>query len=56
MKTLNITDKKQYTTPTVQCVILDHEISLHLESTPPLGPDESNLKMPENQKNSPFIA
>ena len=32
--------KIKYTEPHIEIVILDNEISLALESTPPLGPDE----------------
>jgi hypothetical protein len=29
-----------YTSPTVEVILLDNEISLQLQSTPPEGPDE----------------
>jgi len=33
--------KKSYTSPSIELIILDNEISLALESAPPIGPDES---------------
>ncbi len=39
-------EKKKYFAPFVELIVLDNEISLALESTPPLGPDEgSNLNI-----------
>jgi len=32
--------KKKYISPSVDCVLLDNEISLALQSAPPEGPDE----------------
>ena len=37
-------EKKKYIIPTVEIIWLDNEISLALQSTPPVGPGESNLK------------
>jgi hypothetical protein len=34
-------EKKQYTIPAIEIIILDNEISLALESSPPAGPSES---------------
>ena len=34
-------EKKQYTTPQLQLIELDNEISLALESNPPAGPSET---------------
>jgi len=42
-------EKKKYTTPQLQLIELDNEISLALESTPPAGPSESF-----NSVQSPF--
>ena len=43
-------EKKKYITPQVEFILIDNEISLALESVPPVGPSESlNL----NKKN-PF--
>jgi hypothetical protein len=40
--------KREYTTPQLEYIKLDNEISLALESTPPEGPDETinNLQNP----------
>lgn len=35
------TIKSTYAPPTIECIELDNEISLVLESNPPLGPDET---------------
>jgi hypothetical protein len=32
--------KSKYSSPTIEFIQLDNEISLALESTPPFGPDE----------------
>jgi len=32
--------KKIYSTPTIETIELDNEISLALQSSPPVGPDE----------------
>jgi len=45
-------EKKIYNTPLVECVKLDNEISLQLESEPPIGPYES--KAPDHFNNDPF--
>lgn len=41
-----------YSTPVIERVILDNEISLALESSPPVGPDE--LVQNKSQSNNPF--
>jgi hypothetical protein len=46
-------DKRTYTTPTIECVNLDNEISLILQSVPPKGPGEIT-KAPEHFNNDPF--
>jgi hypothetical protein len=33
--------KKQYTAPAIEIIELDNEISLALESAPPVGPSET---------------
>lgn len=54
MKTTNdISKRKRYSTPQIEQILLDNEISLALESAPPAGPDETNLS-PEYLKNDPF--
>ena len=44
----NMETKKTYMTPSIELIILDNEISLALESNPPVGPDEvkNNLQNP----------
>jgi hypothetical protein len=46
--------KKKYLSPEIEKIELDNEIALQLESTPPVGPDESNLQAPDFFKNDPF--
>jgi hypothetical protein len=36
----DIMEKKIYTTPKVELILIDHEIALALESAPPAGPSE----------------
>ncbi len=48
------TEKRNYSTPLIERVILDNEISLQLESTPPPAPGEGYLKTPEYINNDPF--
>lgn len=48
MKTKNI-----YITPQIELIVLDNEISLALESNPPLGPDETlNNSVPDFFQNN----
>jgi len=49
---INTMEKKIYNTPQIELIILDNEISLALESTPPAGPDESHV--PENNQTNSF--
>jgi len=49
-----INDKREYSAPLIELIELDNEISLALESTPPTGPDEGYLKVPEYLNNDPF--
>jgi len=53
MKTQNIA-KRDYKTPLIEQVKLDNDISLALESTPPLGPGEIAKVAPEHFNNNPF--
>lgn len=53
MKTI-LNKKRKYSTPLIECVKLDNEISLALESTPPEGPNQGSLMTPEYFKNDPF--
>ena len=34
-------EKKKYTAPRIEIIFLDNEISLALESAPPVGPSET---------------
>ena len=55
MKTINNnTAKRIYLQPQVECIMLDNEISLALESAPPAGPEEVNNNIPGNLNNDPF--
>lgn len=47
---------KQYTAPVMSCIQLDNEISLILESDPPVGPGEANAStiVPEHFNNNAF--
>ena len=47
-------NKKEYFAPKIVNVVLDNEISLALESEPPIGPGESQLLTPEFLKQDPF--
>ena len=51
------TYKQKYKTPKIECIVLDNEISLTLDSTPPIGPgDETVRNTPEYLNNDPFKA
>jgi hypothetical protein len=41
VKKRNIMEKKQYMAPRIEIIFLDNEISLALESAPPIGPSET---------------
>jgi len=48
-------EKKKYLSPLVELIVLDNEISLALESTPPVGPDEgNNLNSPDFLNQNPM--
>jgi len=54
MQTDNM-EKRIYSTPQIEQIKLDNEISLALESTPPnTAPGESYLKQPDYFNNDPF--
>ena len=55
MKILNI-KKRNYVAPVIEQIKLDNEISLALESTPPVGPGEPGYsgKVYEYFNNDPF--
>ena len=54
---LNIMEKKTYKSPQIELVILDNEISLALESAPPVGPSESNNNVlnPDHFNKTSFV-
>ena len=47
-------EKRLYTAPLIEQIKLDNEISLALESSPPIGPEETSLMSPEYFNNDPF--
>ena len=53
MKTQN-KEIRMYCAPVIERIELDNEISLTLDSTPPGGPGETKLKVPEYFNNDPF--
>lgn len=50
----NADREKCYSSPLIEQIIIDHEISLSLQSDPPAGPDELTQQNTENFRNSPF--
>ncbi len=46
--------KRIYMHPEIISIKLDNEISLALESTPPVGPDEGLIGKIDSFKNEPF--
>lgn len=48
------TYKKKYVAPTVEWIELDNNISLALESSPPLGPGETSNQTPEYFNTIPY--
>ena len=44
----------KYLTPTISRIVLDNEISLQLESDPPVLPNEGRVIAPEYFNNDPF--
>jgi hypothetical protein len=49
-----MTEKRIYKNPAIKLIKLDNEISLALQSEPPLGPGEGTLLAPEYMNNDPF--
>ena len=47
-------EKQMYIAPIVEKIVLDNEIALQLESTPPKAPGEALLKGPDYFNNDPF--
>jgi hypothetical protein len=48
-------DKKRYFIPIIEVVLLDNEISLSMESEPPVGPGEIVGILPQCQNNDPHV-
>jgi hypothetical protein len=46
--------KKKYRAPRIKWIPLDNEISLALESSPPLGPSEGFISSPDKKNQDPF--
>lgn len=46
--------ERHYCSPTIDCIVIDNEISLTLDSAPPIGPLEGMNKTPEAFHNNPF--
>ena len=54
-KSINMKNKITYFKPKVECIKLDSDISLQLESSPPIGPEETyNSNKPDYFDNTPF--
>ena len=52
---MNTTIKKEYNSPEIKQIRLDNEISLQLESYPPIGPGEGySSNTPEFINSDPF--
>jgi hypothetical protein len=47
-------EKRIYSSPEIELIKLDSEISLELQSAPPVGPDEVMNAAPEYFNNNPF--
>lgn len=47
-------EKRMYSYPEISCIKLDSEISLALESNPPLGPNEDLVQAKDNNQVSVY--
>lgn len=47
-------NQKLYIAPTIECIKLDNCISLALQSSPPVGPDETYNQVPQYFNSEPF--
>ena len=47
-------ENREYKAPRIERIVLDNEISLALESTPPEGPNGTESYAPEYLHNDPF--
>lgn len=53
-KNTSFEQKKSYITPKFTLIVLDNEISLQLESNPPIGPDEVRFVQPDSNMSDSF--
>jgi len=51
---IEILNKRTYSSPRIEQIKLDNEISLQLQSDAPIGPGEGFNKAPEHLNNDPF--
>lgn len=51
----NMIEKREYSVPEIEKIVLDNEISLQLESTPPEGPNESIYGVNNSIDNNPYM-
>lgn len=47
-------NKKQYSSPQIQIIELDNDISLAMDSTPPTGNGENQTSLMLNMNNDPY--
>jgi len=52
--TTQANDKRSYSPPIIEQIMLDHEISLAMESDPPIFESKCNLNTPEYFNNDPL--
>jgi hypothetical protein len=52
--TIKNVQKRQYSAPEVECVTLDCDISLTLDSEPPIGPGWETYTSKDHFSNDPF--
>jgi hypothetical protein len=53
MKIINKNKRQKYSSPKIEKIEIDKDISLQLESAPPIGPSETKYVQPNNSVN-PF--
>ena len=51
---ISIMEKKKYIKPRIEWIPLDNDISLALESSPPVGPSETVINNPEHYNQDSF--
>jgi hypothetical protein len=50
----NMINKKQYSSPQIQIIELDNDISLSMDSNPPTGNGENQTSLMWNIQNDPY--